>query len=156
MDEKEEGSRRYAGLDRLVKKSCRKDKKEWLEHKGAEAQEAADRNDSKTLYRIVHELTGTKKDELKLHHATTALEGEAGKIGLRISVEKSKIMHVSNTAQTWGVTVEDSDWPPHPLYGEQQDSKTAPGQRTFLQDLKMLNTAWDDAKLSPKIEVDGE
>ncbi|KAL0150691.1 hypothetical protein M9458_053995 [Cirrhinus mrigala] len=55
VDEKEEGSQRYARLDRLVKKSCRKDKKEWLEHKSPEAQEAADRNDSKTLYRIVHE-----------------------------------------------------------------------------------------------------
>ncbi|XP_058654944.1 uncharacterized protein LOC131553967 [Onychostoma macrolepis] len=62
MDEKEEGSRRYAGLDRLVKKSYQTNKKEWLERKGAEAQEAADRNDSKTLYRILHELTGTKSN----------------------------------------------------------------------------------------------
>lgn len=59
---REEGCRRYTELDRLVKKSCRKDKKEWLERKGAEAKEAADRNDSKTLYRIVNELTGARSN----------------------------------------------------------------------------------------------
>ncbi|KAF4101998.1 hypothetical protein G5714_016798 [Onychostoma macrolepis] len=45
------------------------------------------------------------QEKLQLHHATTALEGEAGKVGLRISAKKSKIMHMSNTAQTWGVTI---------------------------------------------------
>uniref|UniRef100_A0A914VPX7 Reverse transcriptase domain-containing protein n=1 Tax=Plectus sambesii TaxID=2011161 RepID=A0A914VPX7_9BILA len=42
-----------------VKRSCHQDKRKWVEKKGAEAQEAADRNDSKTLYRIVRELTGS-------------------------------------------------------------------------------------------------
>lgn len=51
---------RYAELDREVKRSCRADKKKWLENKGIEAQEAADRSDTKTLYRIVHELTGAQ------------------------------------------------------------------------------------------------
>ena len=60
IEEIQRESRKYAELDRLVKKSCRKDKKKWLEGKGAEAQEAADRNDVRTLYRIVNELSGTK------------------------------------------------------------------------------------------------
>ena len=51
-------SARYQSLDKQVKNSCRSDKKAWLEQKGTEAQDAADRNDSKTLYRIVRELTG--------------------------------------------------------------------------------------------------
>jgi len=40
-----------------VKKSCRNDKRTWIEDKGREAEEAAGKNDSKTLYRIVRELT---------------------------------------------------------------------------------------------------
>jgi len=47
-------------LDKSVKKSCRNDKKKWLENKAAEAQHAADLNDSKTLYRIVRELSGAR------------------------------------------------------------------------------------------------
>ena len=43
-----------------VKKSCRRDQRHWREEKSKEAQEAADKNDSKTLYRIVRELTGAK------------------------------------------------------------------------------------------------
>ncbi|KAL0152171.1 hypothetical protein M9458_051894 [Cirrhinus mrigala] len=46
-----------------------------------------------------------KEDEPHPHHATTVLVRESGKVGFRFSAEKSKIMHVSNTAQTWGVTV---------------------------------------------------
>ena len=41
-------------LDKSVKKSCRNDKKKWLENK------ATDLNDSKTLYRIVRELSGAR------------------------------------------------------------------------------------------------
>ena len=48
----------YRRLIKEVKKSCRRDKRAWLESKGKEAQEAADRNDSKTLYKIVRELSG--------------------------------------------------------------------------------------------------
>ena len=43
----------------MVTKSCRKDKIEWLQQKEAEAQEAAIRNDTRTLYNIVKELTGS-------------------------------------------------------------------------------------------------
>ena len=50
----------YRCLNKDVKKSCRRDKKLWLDEKSKEAQEAADRNDSKTLYRIVRELTNAR------------------------------------------------------------------------------------------------
>uniref|UniRef100_A0A7I5E8S3 Reverse transcriptase domain-containing protein n=1 Tax=Haemonchus contortus TaxID=6289 RepID=A0A7I5E8S3_HAECO len=60
--ELEEAKRRYTELDRLVKKSCRDDKNDWLIRKGAEAQYAADHGDSKTLYRIVRELTGNRSN----------------------------------------------------------------------------------------------
>ena len=62
LHELQEASRKYAELDRLVKKLCRRDKKEWLTQKGAEAQHAADRGDSKTLYRIIGELTGSSNN----------------------------------------------------------------------------------------------
>ena len=41
-----------------MKRSCRKDNNEWFEWKGEEAQIAADQNDTKTLYRIVKDLSG--------------------------------------------------------------------------------------------------
>uniref|UniRef100_A0A914URD9 Reverse transcriptase domain-containing protein n=1 Tax=Plectus sambesii TaxID=2011161 RepID=A0A914URD9_9BILA len=51
----------YANLDRAVKRSCRRDKKDWLEKKCREAQEAADRKDTRALYRIAKDLSGTWK-----------------------------------------------------------------------------------------------
>lgn len=59
-EQNETAARRYAELDRQVKRSCRVDKKAWLEKKCNEAQEAANLNDAKTLYRIVRELTGIR------------------------------------------------------------------------------------------------
>ncbi|KAK1786550.1 hypothetical protein P4O66_002993 [Electrophorus voltai] len=56
--DKETTAERYRQLDRAVKRSCKSDKKAWLECKRAEAHEAASKNDNKTLYRIVRELTG--------------------------------------------------------------------------------------------------
>lgn len=50
----------YRRLDREVKKSCRKDKRKWLEEKAREAQEAAETNNSKTLFKIVRELTSSR------------------------------------------------------------------------------------------------
>ncbi|KAK0150527.1 Craniofacial development protein 2 [Merluccius polli] len=50
----------YRRLDREVKKSCRNDKRRWLEEKAREAQEAAEKNNTKTLYRIVRELTSSR------------------------------------------------------------------------------------------------
>ncbi|EYC22099.1 hypothetical protein Y032_0018g3711 [Ancylostoma ceylanicum] len=58
--ELKEASKRYAELDRTIKKSCPRDKKEWLIKKGEEAKKAADRGDSRTLYRIVNDLTGVR------------------------------------------------------------------------------------------------
>ena len=43
---------KYQELDKKVKNKCRYDKKQWIENKGKEAQEAADKNDIKTLYKI--------------------------------------------------------------------------------------------------------
>ena len=49
----------YKTADREVKRSCRKDKEEWFQQKAAEAQEAANLNDTKSLYKIVKDLTGS-------------------------------------------------------------------------------------------------
>ena len=43
---------KYTCLDCKVKKSCHNDKKECLENKGNEAQQAAVKNDMRALYRI--------------------------------------------------------------------------------------------------------
>ena len=51
---------RYRVADRQVKNSCKKDKRNWIEGKIGEAQEAANRNDTRTLYRIIRDLTGSK------------------------------------------------------------------------------------------------
>ena len=58
--ERQVTERKYQTVDRQVKKSCRKDKKLCLESKAREAQDASCRNDTKTLYKIVKKLTGTK------------------------------------------------------------------------------------------------
>ncbi|KAM3602017.1 uncharacterized protein V6R79_022977 [Siganus canaliculatus] len=50
----------YRRLDRAVKNSCRKDNRQWLEEKAREAQVAAQKNNTKTLYRIVQELTSSR------------------------------------------------------------------------------------------------
>ncbi|KAJ8353066.1 hypothetical protein AAFF_G00112060 [Aldrovandia affinis] len=51
---------KYRPLDKEVKKSCRNDRRRWLEEKAREAQEAAEKNEMKTLYRIVRELTSSR------------------------------------------------------------------------------------------------
>ena len=43
-----------------MKKSCRRYKRHWIESKGTEAQEAANRNDTNSMYRIVRELTNSR------------------------------------------------------------------------------------------------
>ncbi len=48
-EDNKKASRAYADLDRAVKQSSRRDKKDWLEKKCKEAQVAADRNDTCTL-----------------------------------------------------------------------------------------------------------
>ena len=53
---------RYRVLDKQVKRSCRRDRREWFEERGKAAQDAASRNDQKTLYRIVRELSNTNSN----------------------------------------------------------------------------------------------
>jgi len=43
-----------------VKKSCKQDKKDWIESKCTESQKAASRNDIRSLYGIVRQLTSAK------------------------------------------------------------------------------------------------
>jgi len=48
----------YRQKDKEVKSCCRSEKKLWIENKLVQAEEAAGRNDSKTLYRIVKDFSG--------------------------------------------------------------------------------------------------
>ena len=41
-----------------MKKSCKQDKKDWIESKCTEAKEAASRNDIRSLYGVVRQLKG--------------------------------------------------------------------------------------------------
>ena len=50
----------YRKLDKEVKKSCKQDKKDWIESKCTESQKAASRNDIRSLYGIVRQLTSAK------------------------------------------------------------------------------------------------
>ena len=49
----------YRATNRAVNRSCNVDKKNWLKSKCQEAEQAASRNDSWALFRIVRNLTGT-------------------------------------------------------------------------------------------------
>ena len=62
VEEERQYNTEYRILNKAVKKSCRKDKNEWFEQKGEEAQDAVHRNDSKTLYRIVKDLSGSENN----------------------------------------------------------------------------------------------
>ena len=71
----------YKELYKAVKKSCRKDKNEWFEQKGEEAQNAARRNDTKTLYRIVRDLSGSQSN------SNVPIKDKNGKVLLTIEEE---------------------------------------------------------------------
>ena len=63
----EETKTKYKQLDKQVKNQTRKDKQKWLENKSQEAQKAANRNDSRTVYKIIKELTNnTTKRQLPI------------------------------------------------------------------------------------------
>jgi len=47
----------YRKLDKEVKKSCKQDKKDWIESVCTEAQEAANLNDIRSLRGVVRQLT---------------------------------------------------------------------------------------------------
>lgn len=69
----------YRCLDREVEKSCRKDQRKWLEEKAREAQEAAEKNNSKTLHRIVRDLTSSRSSsgvQIKSRDARALLSDE--------------------------------------------------------------------------------
>ena len=59
VDQRREMEERYRQQDKIVKKSCRADKQRWIESQCEEAQNAATRNDTKTTYKIVRQLTGS-------------------------------------------------------------------------------------------------
>ena len=51
-------NRLYNELNKSVKKSCKRDKRTWIEAKCQQAEHSASMNDSRTLYKIVRDLTG--------------------------------------------------------------------------------------------------
>ena len=55
-------NQQYASLDRKVKKTCKKHKKAFIEKKETETEEAAKKNDSKTTFKILKELTGVNSN----------------------------------------------------------------------------------------------
>ena len=59
---KETSKLEYQSIDKLVKKKCNHDKNAWLEEKIKEADNAAKKNDTKTLYRIIKDITGTQSN----------------------------------------------------------------------------------------------
>ena len=65
----------FRAKDKEVKKRCRADKKKWVEGKLSEAELAAMTGDSKTLYRIVKDLSGSSQRILPIKMAN----GEASR-----------------------------------------------------------------------------
>ena len=59
---KETSKIEYQRMDKLVKKKCKRDKSRWFEEKIKEAEKAAQKNDTKTLYRIIKDITGTQSN----------------------------------------------------------------------------------------------
>ena len=85
VETKAQVSEQYQMVDRQIKRSCRRDKMKWFEQEGSEAQEAANQNDTKTLYRIVKEVMGDGrstavpiKDKWQSTHSNRATEGAMG------------------------------------------------------------------------------
>ena len=48
----------YKEKDKEVKKCCKQDKQNWFDSKATEAEQAAQKGDTKTIYRLVKELSG--------------------------------------------------------------------------------------------------
>jgi len=65
----EEAIEAYRTKDKEVKSRCRVDKETWFGEKLAEAETAAGRGDSKTLYRVVKELSGKATQKLPINDA---------------------------------------------------------------------------------------
>ena len=56
----------YKQKDMEVKRYCRADQKKWISDKLAEAEKASKRNDSKMLYSIVKDLSGTTAQRIPI------------------------------------------------------------------------------------------
>lgn len=74
-----------------MKKSCWKDKKDWLEWKGTEVQDVADHNDTKTLYCIINRLTGSN------NNSNISIKDKNGKLLITQEQEKKSIEHFWKT-----------------------------------------------------------
>ena len=75
---------RYKKLNKAIKKSCRKDRNEWFEQNGEEAQNVVRSNDTKTLYSIVRDLSGSQSN------SNVPIKGKNGKALLRIEEETNR------------------------------------------------------------------
>ena len=64
----------YRATNRVVKRNCKVDKKNWLESKCQQAEQAVSRNDSRTLFRIAQNLTGTDTSR------SMPIKSKAGKV----------------------------------------------------------------------------
>ena len=49
--------KKYNDLNKAVKDSCKRDKKQWIETKCQEAEYATAKNDARSLYKILRDLT---------------------------------------------------------------------------------------------------
>jgi hypothetical protein len=65
----EEATTGYRQKDKEVKSRCREDKKMWVEDKLLEAEKAAGKGDSKTLYRILKDLSGKMSPKVPINGA---------------------------------------------------------------------------------------
>ena len=59
INQNDDKKQEYKAIDKLVKESARKDKERWLDLNISKAQAAADRNDTRTVYKVIKELSGT-------------------------------------------------------------------------------------------------
>ena len=67
-----------------MKKSCRRDEKTWVEKKGTEAQQAVDKNDLRSMYRVVQELTGVRTSN------KIPIKNKAGKVLLNEEAQNKR------------------------------------------------------------------
>jgi len=65
----------YKVKDKEVKRCCARDKQHWYDSKASEAEEAANKGDHKSLYRIVKELTGQRTQSQQIKMQTEDLQG---------------------------------------------------------------------------------
>ena len=108
----------YKELYKAVKKSCRKDKNEWFEQKGEEAQNAARRNDTKTLYRIARDLSGSQSN------SNVPIKDKNGKVLLTIEEKTNRwVEHSKNVLNQ-----------PHPETLHDFDGETSDEQLDVILD----------------------